>query len=310
MWTDSRSGRRWEGIDGRPEAAALKVGEVGDAVDGDPVPSLLVGAERHGVGGARAVRHHASSGCPDAGVSDEGAWRGDGIARVERGARGQYIVRDGCYVDPSHAHSIVINFENVIAYGKGWSMATADVLLHPVRMRILQSLFDADPLTTTQLRERLPDIAPATMYRHIAVLTEAGVLEVVDERRVRGAVERSYRVREEEAVVDPAARAAMTREDHRRAYTTFAASLMSDFDRYLAHEDANPTADGVVYRQAAVWLTEEEFAALVEEIETAVLTRVGRARDDGRIRRIISLVVVPDEPRKDRPGATGHGPTG
>lgn len=176
-------------------------------------------------------------------------------------------------------------------------MATADVLLHPVRMRILQALFDADPLTTTQLRDRLPDIAPATMYRHIAVLADAGVLEVVAEKRVRGVVERSYRVSQEQGVVDPAARAAMTREDHRRAYTTFAASLMSDFDRYLSHEDADPASDGVVYRQAAVWLTDEEFAAMIEEIESAVVGRFGQARDESRVRRVISLVVVPDKPR-------------
>ncbi|TWP53884.1 helix-turn-helix domain-containing protein [Lentzea tibetensis] len=177
-------------------------------------------------------------------------------------------------------------------------MATADLLLHPVRMRILQALFDADPLTTSQLRDRLPDIAPATMYRHIAVLAEAGVLEVVDEKRVRGTVERSYRVRDEEVVIDPAARAAMTREDHQRAFTTFTASLMGDFDRYLAREGADPTADGVVYRQAAVWLNEEEFTALVEEIETAVTARVGNDRNDGRVRRLFSLVVVPDQPRR------------
>jgi DNA-binding transcriptional ArsR family regulator len=176
-------------------------------------------------------------------------------------------------------------------------MATADLLLHPVRMRILQALFDADPLTTAQLRDRLPDIAPATMYRHIALLADAGVLEVVSEKRVRGTVERSYRVRSQEAVVDPAARAAMTHDDHRRAFMTFAASLMSDFDRYLANENADPAPDGVVYRQAAVWLTEEEFAAMVEEIEKAVVSRVGNARDDGRVRRVVSLVVVPDKPR-------------
>jgi DNA-binding transcriptional ArsR family regulator len=181
-------------------------------------------------------------------------------------------------------------------------MATADLLLHPVRMRILQALFDADPLTTAQLRERLPDIPPATMYRHIAVLADAGVLEVVDEKRVRGTVERSYRVRKEEAVVDPAARAAMTRDDHLRSFTTFAASLMGDFDRYLGHADADPHLDGVVYRQAAVWLTEEEHTALVEDIERVVLAHVGNARDDGRIRRVISLVVVPDKPRTDTDG--------
>ncbi|MCS7478785.1 helix-turn-helix domain-containing protein [Umezawaea endophytica] len=174
-------------------------------------------------------------------------------------------------------------------------MATADLLLHPVRMRILQALFDADPLTTAQLRERLPDIAPATMYRHIAVLAEGGVLEVVEEKRVRGTVERSYRVRKEEAVVDPAARATMTRDDHRRSFTTFAASLMGDFDRYFAHGDADPNVDGVVYRQAAVWLTDEEFAEMVQEIEHAVVSRMDHDRD-GRTRRVVSLVVVPDNP--------------
>ncbi|WP_330275461.1 helix-turn-helix domain-containing protein [Lentzea sp. NBC_00516] len=175
-------------------------------------------------------------------------------------------------------------------------MATADLLLHPVRMRILQALFETDPLTTAQLRERLPDIAPATMYRHIAVLAESGVLEVADERRVRGTVERSYRVRKEEATVDQDARAAMTREDHLRSYSTFAASLMGDFDRYLAHPDADPHADGVVYQQAAVWLTDEEFATMLKEIQHAVLSRTGGERDGGRRRRVVSLVVVPDEP--------------
>jgi DNA-binding transcriptional ArsR family regulator len=174
-------------------------------------------------------------------------------------------------------------------------MATADLLLHPVRMRILQALFDTDPLTTAQLRERLPDIAPATMYRHIAVLTDAHVLEVVGEKRVRGTVERSYRVRPANAVIAPDARAAMTREDHQRAFTTFSASLMGDFDRYLAREDADPVADGVVYRQAAVWLTDEEFAVMTEEIERAVVSRIGPTAGDGRTRRIVSLVVVPDK---------------
>lgn len=94
-----------------------------------------------------------------------------------------------------------------------------------MRTRIPQALFDADPLTTGRLRERLPDIAQATMYRHVAVPAEGGVPEVVGEKRVRGAVERGYRVRGEEAVVDPAARAAMTRDDHERAFTAFAASL-------------------------------------------------------------------------------------
>ncbi len=98
-----------------------------------------------------------------------------------------------------------------------------------------------------------------------------------------------------EAVVDPAARDAMTRDDHQRAFATFAASLMGDFDRYFARDGAEPNADGVVYRQAAVWLTNEEFAEMLEEIEHAVVSRMDRVRE-GRVRRVVSLVVVPDKP--------------
>jgi hypothetical protein len=87
----------------------------------------------------------------------------------------------------------------------------------------------------------------------------------------------------------------MTREDHQRAYATFVASLLTDFDRYLASEDADPIGDGVVYRQAAVWLSDDEFAAMIEEIEKAVVTRIGRTGGQGRTRRIVSLVVVPDK---------------
>lgn len=176
-------------------------------------------------------------------------------------------------------------------------MATTDALLHPVRLRIVQSLFDSDPLTTAQLRDRLSDIPPATMYRHIAVLVEADVLEVVEERRVRGAVERSYRVSRGRVEVDGAARAEMTREDHRRAFTAFAASLTADFDRYLAHEDADPLRDGVAYRQAAAWLTDEELADLVARIGDLVNAEAGRGPGGGRRRRVLSYLAVPDSYR-------------
>ena len=76
---------------------------------------------------------------------------------------------------------------------------------------------------------------------------------------------------------------------------------MTDFARYLASEDADPIADGVVYRQAAVWLTDDEFAAMIEEIERTVLARIGPTGGEGRTRRIVSLVVVPDKPAS-KPG--------
>lgn len=174
-------------------------------------------------------------------------------------------------------------------------MATANLLLHPVRMRILQTLVGAGELTTAQLRERLPDVSPASMYRHVATLAKAGILEVVQERPVRGTVERSYRVRQDEALVDEDARADMTKDDHRQAFTVFTGAMMADLDRYLSRDDADPPRDGVLYRQGAVWVTPEEFTELVEELEALVARRTGHRPGDGRVRHIVSLALVPDK---------------
>ncbi|GIJ47855.1 hypothetical protein Val02_47410 [Virgisporangium aliadipatigenens] len=176
-------------------------------------------------------------------------------------------------------------------------MATADLLLHPVRLRIVQTLLDGRPLTTAQLREELPEIPVATMYRQIAVLVDAEVLDVVDERRVRGTVERTYRLRRERVEIDAAARAAMSTEDHRRAFTVFVGGLLGDFDRYLAGEPADPTADGVTYQQAPVYLTDEEYRAMLAEIQASVTARMGHEPGPGRVRRMVSLVSVPTGPR-------------
>jgi DNA-binding transcriptional ArsR family regulator len=172
-------------------------------------------------------------------------------------------------------------------------MATLDLLLHPVRLRILRTFLDGHPATTAQLRERLPDVPPATMYRHVAALATAGVLEVLDEKRVRGTVERTYRVRWSRAEIDPADRATMTPDDHRRAFTAFIGGLLADFDQYLSHEPADPTTDGVTYQQAALWLTDTEMADLLAELRDAVTARIGRHPNQHRTRRMISLVAMP-----------------
>ncbi|MGW7518695.1 helix-turn-helix domain-containing protein [Streptomyces sp. NPDC054796] len=174
-------------------------------------------------------------------------------------------------------------------------MTNANLLLHPVRLRILQTLVGSEPLTTAQLRDRLPDVPPATMYRHIATLTKAGVLEVVGEKKVRGTVERSYQVRQDRALVDEDARTAMTPDDHRQAFTAFSGAMMSDFERYLSRDGIEPASDGLMYRQGAVWLTREEYEALVEEIQKAVTSRTTSTPGDGRTRHLVSIVVVPDE---------------
>ncbi|MFD9702092.1 helix-turn-helix domain-containing protein [Lentzea sp. NPDC059081] len=173
-------------------------------------------------------------------------------------------------------------------------MASLDLLLHPVRLRIVQALLDGHPSTTTQLRQRLPEIAPATMYRHVAVLAEAGVLEVLDEKRVRGIMERTYRLCWDRAQLDGADRAAMTPEDHLRAFTAFTGSLLADFGQYVERDSADPAADGVTYQRASLWLTDAEHQELLAELRASITARTGGSPGPGRTRRLVGLVAMPE----------------
>ncbi len=96
-------------------------------------------------------------------------------------------------------------------------MASADLLLHPVRLRIVKAFLGDRALTTTQLAAELAEVPAGSLYRHVALLTKAGVLQVVAERRIRGAVERTYTLRLLAARVGPAEATAMTRDDHAQA---------------------------------------------------------------------------------------------
>ncbi len=172
-------------------------------------------------------------------------------------------------------------------------MTRADLLLHPVRLRILKAFLGDRALTTTQLAAELDDVPTGSLYRHVALLTKAGVLQVVAERRVRGAVERTYTLRLLAAQIQPGEIAAMTPDDHSRAFMAYVAGLLVDFDRYLAAGPPDPNRDGAVYQMAAMWLTETEFADFLRDLRSVALPRLANAPGKGRRRRLLYTVLLP-----------------
>ena len=174
-------------------------------------------------------------------------------------------------------------------------MTSVDLLLHPVRLRVVQAFLGDRTLTTGELRAELPDVPQASLYRHVGVLADAGVLEVVGERKVRGAAERSYRLVVEAARVPADELAGMTADDHRRAFTTYVASLLAAFDGYLDRGEPDLVRDGVGYRQVALWLTEDEFAELAADLRGVLQARLTNRPGDGRRPRLVGLVHLPGE---------------
>jgi DNA-binding transcriptional ArsR family regulator len=182
-------------------------------------------------------------------------------------------------------------------------MASADLLLHPVRLRIVKAFLGDRALTVKQLAAEMPDVPAGSIYRHVTRLTDAGVLHVVAERRVRATTERTYALRMYAAQMQPDEIAAMTLDEHVNAFLGYVAGLLGDFDRYIASEPEHPGEDGAGYKVAAMWLTDAELTDYLREFTAITQPRLANAPDGERKRRMLYTVLLPaPEPQHDQPG--------
>jgi len=173
-------------------------------------------------------------------------------------------------------------------------MPSPDVLLHPVRMRILQTFVAESTQTARQVATALQDVAPATLYRHLGVLVRGGVLEVVGEVQRRGAVERTYALADGAArVVGSADLRGSSRADQLRYFGMFLSGLFGEFGRYLATRPGDLARDGVGYRSASAYLSDAETRTLLQRIEALLVEAQRRPPSRTRRLRLIARVSMP-----------------
>lgn len=177
----------------------------------------------------------------------------------------------------------------------------AELVLHPVRMRTIVALAGRE-LTARQLGEMLTDVPQATLYHHLGLLTKGGMLRIVEERPVRGTVEKVYTLAGN-AHLGPDDMASATPEDHMRYFTLFVAQLLGDFGRYLGSGSIDLLRDGVGYHQVVLNLSDEEFVRFVQALNAAVLPFARNEPAPGRRRRLFSTILMPDveAPRREEP---------
>ena len=184
-------------------------------------------------------------------------------------------------------------FENSIKCEIIMQMDTTELMLHPVRLRIVHATFDGRPFTTTDLLERMPDVSKATMYRQVALLVDNGLIGVEGEERKGGAVERHYRLHPSRAIIDADAAAAMSNDDHRRGFGASLATLLAEFSSYLDTDDADPTTDMVSYRQVPVWLSADEKRALYDRLLETIRPYLSHEASPDRRRHLLAAILFP-----------------
>ncbi len=172
-------------------------------------------------------------------------------------------------------------------------MEKRDLILHPVRLRILANLAGRQ-LTTTMLAAALPNVPQATLYRQIKILWEGGLLEVVAENEVRGALERTYAVSAEGDRLEAQDVANLSREDYLLYFNIFAATLLDNFNSYIQQADLDRLPDdGLSFNQVVLYLNDAERATLRAQLTNAIRDAIGNSPTVDRRAYTLASVVIP-----------------
>lgn len=168
-------------------------------------------------------------------------------------------------------------------------------LLNPIRMRIMQIVLKNQTATTKMFADDLPSVPPASLYRHINRLVEDGILEVCGENKIRGTIEKVYRLRHNPFQEMEGLGTSGHKEEHDNLFYTFAMSLLSDFNQYTSREGYDLLKDKVGFRSFPLYLNDEECDEFLEAMKGILRNSTGNGPENGRTLRKFSFTIMPTE---------------
>ncbi|MDM5332453.1 helix-turn-helix domain-containing protein [Ureibacillus composti] len=150
----------------------------------------------------------------------------------------------------------------------------AEILMHPVRMKILQSLMQhkENGVTTFEMLESIQDVSQATLYRHIQILLDANIIKIVHERKVRAVTEKYYGLNEEEAHLDLEEWRNLSKEKKLNYISYYQLVLMTQYQNYLTSIEKNPKSeDSSTFSLVDLKLSEEQFSNFQNELNQLMI---------------------------------------
>jgi DNA-binding transcriptional ArsR family regulator len=169
----------------------------------------------------------------------------------------------------------------------------ADLVIHPVRLQILQALAEKSR-TTQEIAEVLPMVSQPSLYRHLKMLLEGGMVVVAETRQVRGIQEKRYQLAQSphlsaEDFGD------ITKEQHLHYFNAYAASLLKGFADYLEESPEKPDllADQTGYTETAFYASSEEMGQFFQKLLEAIKVVASNPPAPGRRRRKLAIISHP-----------------
>ncbi len=161
-----------------------------------------------------------------------------------------------------------------------------EVLLNPVRMRIIQKMAARKSMTASDLCDRISDVPRTTMYRHIKILIDNKILFVVSEQKIRGSVERTLALN-----INELSRHNTLESASQNAFG-FLMNKYAKLHNYFNSENPNPGKDKIFLNNTVMMMNDDEFDRFLSDLR-GLLIKYSFEYTNKRKARDISVISAP-----------------
>lgn len=163
-----------------------------------------------------------------------------------------------------------------------------DVMMNSIRMRIIQAAAAKKSMSATEICDKINDVPRTTLYRHINILLDANVLRVIEEKKIRGSVERILALN-----IDEIAKHNTIENAPQQAFG-FLMNTYSKFEKYFNKENFTPANTKIFFNNTVMMMDDQEFDKFLSELQ-ALLLKYHFDAAPGRKPRDISIISAPVE---------------
>ncbi|MFD3449442.1 transcriptional regulator [Microbacteriaceae bacterium 4G12] len=173
----------------------------------------------------------------------------------------------------------------------------AEILMHPVRIKICQALMRnrEHGLTPLEMVKILKDVPQATLYRHLQIMVDSGIIHVIKEKKVKSVSEKYYALNGEEPRLDRSEWNKASNEEKLDYVSFYQLLLMTQYQSYLKKLEEQNCQDGATFSLVELKLDEEHFTQFQNDLNELMIKYYHtKSNEIDAPARTIAITIIPD----------------
>ena len=169
-----------------------------------------------------------------------------------------------------------------------------DCIGNPLKLRIMMLVSRNGPMTPKQILQKT-GASQTTLYRTLNSMQKDGILEVVQESKVRAMTERTYDLSIDFKHFDVDLVNSNDLDGYCSMFSSFSLGLIRDFQEYADDPDADLGRDSTGFASVGLYLTDEEARKLSWEMAELVEPYLSRSSPEQNLHTMAFILTPPQK---------------